>query len=69
MIPDKPFSGELMRLRPSTQPDGIETAAQEAALLAMGRRIGQGYLYSKAIPPEEFAALVKSRENGVLKGN
>lgn len=49
--------------------EGIETAAQEAQLLAMGCRIGQGYLYSKAIPPEEFAALVRRRENSVPKTN
>ena len=47
--------------------EGIETPAQEAALLAMGCRIGQGYLYSKAIPADDFAALVRSRENGVPK--
>jgi len=35
--------------------EGVETAAQAAALSAMGCRIGQGYLYGRALEPAEFA--------------
>lgn len=34
--------------------EGIETPEIEQALSAMGCDIGQGYLYSKALPPEAF---------------
>ncbi|WP_244612388.1 putative bifunctional diguanylate cyclase/phosphodiesterase [Methylobacterium haplocladii] len=35
--------------------EGIETAEQEAALLAMGCRLGQGFRYAKALEPDAFA--------------
>ncbi len=34
--------------------EGVETEEQRAVLRAMGCRIGQGYLYAKALPAEEF---------------
>lgn len=43
--------------------EGIETRAQEAALYAMGCRIGQGYLYSKALPAVDFENLLKRAEH------
>ncbi|MDR7223635.1 EAL domain-containing protein [Aminobacter aminovorans] len=43
--------------------EGIETRAQEAALYAMGCRIGQGYLYSKALPAADFENLLKRAEH------
>ncbi|MBB6465910.1 putative bifunctional diguanylate cyclase/phosphodiesterase [Aminobacter carboxidus] len=42
--------------------EGIETRAQEAALYAMGCRVGQGYLYSKALPASEFERMLKQAE-------
>lgn len=39
--------------------EGIETRAQEAALYAMGCRVGQGYLYSRALPAADFEQLMK----------
>ncbi|WP_378946500.1 putative bifunctional diguanylate cyclase/phosphodiesterase [Mesorhizobium sp. ANAO-SY3R2] len=39
--------------------EGIETRAQQAALYAMGCRIGQGYLYSKALPADEFEQMMR----------
>ena len=41
--------------------EGIETRAQETALYAMGCRIGQGYLYSKALPADEFEQMMRRR--------
>jgi diguanylate cyclase (GGDEF)-like protein/PAS domain S-box-containing protein len=38
--------------------EGIETAAQEARLLAQGCDYGQGYLYSPAVPAAEVAAIL-----------
>jgi diguanylate cyclase (GGDEF)-like protein/PAS domain S-box-containing protein len=40
--------------------EGIETAAQEAALRAAGCDYGQGYLYSRAVPPARAEALLRS---------
>lgn len=40
--------------------EGIETKAQEARLLEMGCHCGQGYLYGKAMPAEQFADLFRS---------
>src|SRR5262249_5752034 len=36
--------------------EGIETAEQADVLRAMGYRFGQGYLYSRPVPPDEYAA-------------
>ncbi|MBP1179331.1 putative bifunctional diguanylate cyclase/phosphodiesterase [Methylobacterium sp. PvR107] len=40
--------------------EGIETKDQEARLLEMGCRHGQGYLYGKALPAARFADLVEA---------
>jgi EAL domain-containing protein (putative c-di-GMP-specific phosphodiesterase class I) len=39
--------------------EGVETAQQAEALVAAGCRLGQGFLWSKAVPPEEFLALLE----------
>lgn len=38
--------------------EGIETAAQRDLLLSVGCDYGQGYLFSRPVPPEEFARLL-----------
>ena len=35
--------------------EGVETAEQAASLRAIGCEFGQGYLFSPAVPPEEFS--------------
>ena len=42
------------RIGVSTVAEGVETPADEAAILQFGYDYGQGYLYSKPIPAEEF---------------
>ena len=37
-------------------PEGIETEAQRVALLALGCRYGQGFLFGRPVPAEELAA-------------
>jgi EAL domain-containing protein (putative c-di-GMP-specific phosphodiesterase class I) len=41
--------------------EGIETAAQEKALLRLHCQYGQGYLYSRAVPAEDVPALLRGR--------
>ncbi|EKF60306.1 GAF sensor-containing diguanylate cyclase/phosphodiesterase [Agrobacterium albertimagni AOL15] len=41
--------------------EGIELESQEKLLLERGCRLGQGYLYSKALPGPEAARLLKER--------
>ena len=48
--------------------EGIETRAQEAALFAMGCQIGQGFLYSAALPADEFEQLLKRGARTGKKG-
>jgi diguanylate cyclase (GGDEF)-like protein len=47
--------------------EGVETADQLAYLASRGCDEMQGYLFSKPIPADDFAALVRSR-NGALSG-
>jgi diguanylate cyclase (GGDEF)-like protein/PAS domain S-box-containing protein len=51
--------GESLRL--DTVAEGIETAAQCAALTAMGCIFGQGYLFSRPLPPEDIDALLEEQ--------
>ena len=48
--------------------EGVETAEQRQLLAAAGCDYGQGYLFSKAVPPEEFEASLRAAtsyaENG-----
>jgi diguanylate cyclase (GGDEF)-like protein/PAS domain S-box-containing protein len=45
--------------------EGIETKEQEAVLRTMGCRLGQGFLYGKAVGPLDFASiLAKNRPSG-----
>jgi sensor c-di-GMP phosphodiesterase-like protein len=37
----------------------VETLAQEAYIIAQGCNEGQGYLYSKPLPPRELTAYLK----------
>lgn len=46
--------------------EGIETTTQSDFLRNEGCRVGQGYLYSRPLPAEAFAALLQSRS--VLSG-
>jgi diguanylate cyclase (GGDEF)-like protein len=39
--------------------EGVETVAQEAYIIAQGCNEGQGYLYSKPLPPRELTAYLK----------
>jgi diguanylate cyclase (GGDEF)-like protein/PAS domain S-box-containing protein len=41
--------------------EGVETAAQEARLVELGCDIGQGYLYSQALPAEAVPAVLSQR--------
>jgi EAL domain-containing protein (putative c-di-GMP-specific phosphodiesterase class I) len=38
--------------------EGIETAEQELYLLGLGCRMGQGHLYSRAVPSEAVALML-----------
>jgi sensor c-di-GMP phosphodiesterase-like protein len=38
--------------------EGIERTAQRDELLSMGCALGQGYLYSRAVPPDELLDLL-----------
>jgi len=38
--------------------EGVETLEQQLALIGLGRRTGQGYLYSKAVPCEMVPAMM-----------
>ncbi len=44
--------------------EGVETEAQKERLLAAGCDFGQGYLFSRPVPPEEFEILLKKGEAG-----
>ena len=44
--------------------EGVETEAQKERLIAAGCDHGQGYLFSKPVPPEEFELLLKKGEAG-----
>jgi EAL domain-containing protein (putative c-di-GMP-specific phosphodiesterase class I) len=41
--------------------EGIETAEQRDLLVAAGCDLGQGYLYSRPVPPEEFEIFLQRR--------
>jgi len=45
--------------------EGIETIAQEAALLRLRCEFGQGYLYSWAVPAAEVPGLLRGRARGL----
>lgn len=47
------------RLGQSVIAAGIETRVQAIELRALGCEIGQGYLYSRPVPPDELAMLVR----------
>lgn len=41
--------------------EGVETAEQEAALIGLGCRTGQGYLYSKAVPAATVPLMIAAK--------
>ena len=41
--------------------EGIETPEQQQLLLGLGCDYGQGYLFSKPLPEQEFLALVSNQ--------
>ncbi len=45
----------------ATMAEGIETEGQAAALRAAGCELGQGYLYARPMPADEFSALIGPR--------
>jgi diguanylate cyclase (GGDEF)-like protein len=51
--------GESLRL--DTVAEGIETTAQCESLTAMGCIFGQGYLFSRPLPPEDIDALLEEQ--------
>jgi EAL domain-containing protein (putative c-di-GMP-specific phosphodiesterase class I) len=48
--------------------EGIERPDQERALASKGWKLGQGYLYSKAVAPASFEALLAARVLGTHPG-
>ena len=54
-------------LRLSVVAEGIETPEQEAYLRGAGVQYGQGWLYSKALPPDLFVAFYRDRSRGKVE--
>lgn len=50
------------RLGLSVVAEGVETAAHAEKLRALGCDIGQGYLYAKPMPPDDFIDWLRGRE-------
>jgi EAL domain-containing protein (putative c-di-GMP-specific phosphodiesterase class I) len=46
--------------------EGVETAEQLAVLHQLGCDAGQGFLWSKALPPAELTALLRDHPKGFL---
>jgi EAL domain-containing protein (putative c-di-GMP-specific phosphodiesterase class I) len=46
--------------------EGVETAEQLSVLHRLGCHAGQGYLWSKALSPEELTSLVQRKKEGFL---
>ena len=44
--------------------EGIETAGEMKALHRMGCDIGQGFLFARPMPREQFVALLRARGTG-----
>ncbi|PWW01626.1 diguanylate cyclase/phosphodiesterase [Hoeflea marina] len=49
--------------------EGIETPAQAAKLIELGCRIGQGYLFGKAVDPEAAMALIHAEEESRIRNS
>jgi len=49
--------------------EGVETAEQAAALIAMGCTVGQGFYFHRPLPPAEAAALVRDQFTAVGHGH
>ena len=46
--------------------EGVETEAQRRLLVAAGCDFAQGYLFSKAVPPEQFEKLLTRNDEPIL---
>jgi diguanylate cyclase (GGDEF)-like protein/PAS domain S-box-containing protein len=53
-------------LEMTTVAEGIEDAQQMAALAELGCNVGQGYLFARPVPADEFELVVQSREQRVV---
>ena len=68
-LPDDPFDQAILeavvhmarRLGLEVVAEGVEDERQRAALLALGVKRAQGFLYSAALPPESFPAFLEGR--------
>jgi len=73
---DQPDSAAIVRailslghiLKLAIIAEGVETAAQAELLKAWGCDEFQGFLFSRPVPPEEFAGLLKSRSHWAPNG-
>jgi len=45
--------------------EGVEQLAEQAALLSLGGRLAQGYLYDRPLPPEQMAARLRRGRTGL----
>jgi EAL domain-containing protein (putative c-di-GMP-specific phosphodiesterase class I) len=65
-LPDTPTDRGIVRavlaiaesLNLTVVAEGIETPEQHADLVALGCQLGQGYLFSRPVPPNEATALL-----------
>ena len=49
--------------------EGVETAEQEAYLTRRGCDIGQGYFFSKPVPPRDFESFLKTFHRNIVENN
>ncbi|GAB2682602.1 putative bifunctional diguanylate cyclase/phosphodiesterase [Thalassiella azotivora] len=47
--------------------EGVETAEQASVLRRLGCATGQGYLWSRPVPPQEFTAFVRARTSSLSR--
>ena len=52
--------GMLKELKVNIVAEGVETVEQQKRLSDIGCDYLQGWYYAKAMPPEEFASLIKA---------
>jgi diguanylate cyclase (GGDEF)-like protein len=59
--------GIAHRLKLEVVAEGIETAEQRRALLDLGSFIGQGYLFSRAVPDDQFRAMLIRKQTALQR--